>query len=113
MDRIVGKVGYPGTGEPDGPWRELQGRRGISPSRVTTRRVGDGLVLLDSESGRYFALDEIGTRAWSLLISAPSFQAAYDRLLDEFDVDPGVLHREMGTLVARLVADGLLEIARV
>lgn len=101
------------AGAPGGAWQALADWRGIAPARVTTRRVGEGLVLLDTETGRYFALDEIGTRAWSALVSAPSFRAAYDMLLTEFRVDPDELHRDMRTLVDHLVADGLLEIERV
>lgn len=101
------------VGEPGSAWQALTGRRGIAPAHVTTRRVGDGLVLLDNDTGRYFALDQIGTRAWSALVSAPSFRAAYDILLTEFHVDPDKLDRDMRTLVERLVADGLLEIERV
>ncbi len=78
-----------------------------------TRSVDDRLVLLNSESGRYFTLDAIGRRVWLSLTSEPSIQSAYDRLQAEFAVEPEHLRTDLIQLIERLQAQGLIEVHRV
>jgi hypothetical protein len=54
---------------------------------ILSRVVGTTIVLLDSTSGRCFALDDVGTRAWQALTASVSIQDAYDELLTEYQVD--------------------------
>ena len=82
----------------------------VIPRRVVTREVDGASVLLDTETGRYFTLDAVGTRIWALLSTTTSIEGAYDSLLNEFDVDPQTLRNDLDTLVEVLVAEQLLEI---
>ena len=66
-------------------------------------------VLLNLDSEIYFGLDEVGTRMWALLTTAPSVQAAYDALRTEFDVAPETLRSDLETLIGHLLEKGLLE----
>ena len=86
--------------------------RVIVPRGVVARAVGRSTVLLNSHSGRYFTLDEIGTRTWSLLTSSASIQAAFDTLMDEFAAEPDRLADDLEALVGRLNSLGLVEIER-
>lgn len=79
------------------------------PDRIVTRAVDDTLVLLDLDTGRSFTLDKVGTRAWTLLTSTPSVQAAYDTLLSEYQVDAEQLRRDLQTLIDTLHAKDLVE----
>lgn len=76
---------------------------------VVTRMVDGVAVLLDSVTGRYFRLDEIGSRAWSLLATTGSVERAYAALLAEYAVEPEQLRRDLDGLVAELHANGLLQ----
>jgi hypothetical protein len=67
-------------------------------------------VILNLNSERYFGLDEVGTRFLTLLSEADSIQAAYDSLLEEYDVEPEVLRRDLTALLDELVEQGLVEI---
>ncbi|HEV8396911.1 MAG TPA: PqqD family protein [Vicinamibacterales bacterium] len=78
-----------------------------SPS-VVFRQMDDGAVLLDLESGVYFGLDEVGTRVWTLLVEQKTPDAVCQVMLDEFDVDPGVLAEDVRRLVGELQQNGLL-----
>lgn len=82
----------------------------VVPRRVVARAVGKSTVLLNSQTGRYFTLDEIGTRAWSLMTTSASIHAASDALLAEFAAEPEQLARDLEALVEQLASLGLVEI---
>jgi hypothetical protein len=86
--------------------------RVVMPRGVVARAVGRSTVLLNSQSGRYFTLDEIGTRTWTLLTSSASIQAAYDTLMSEFTAEPDQLADDLEALLGRLNSLGLIEIQR-
>ena len=75
---------------------------------IVVREIDGELVLLDLASGQYFGLDPVGTRVWQLLAENPSLGDAFDRLLDEFDVDAATLQQDLLTLVDALAANGLV-----
>jgi hypothetical protein len=80
------------------------------PAHVLVRFLDKESVLLNIETERYFGLDETGTRMWQLVTVAPSVDAAYARLLDEYDVEAELLRTDLTELLTRLVENGLLEI---
>jgi Coenzyme PQQ synthesis protein D (PqqD) len=58
-----------------------------------------------------FGLDDVGTRMWALMTTAPSIQAAYyDALLAEYSVAPEVLRRDMEALLGEFLEHGLVEL---
>ncbi len=81
------------------------------PKDVLLSGVEGESVLLNLESERYFGLDEIGTRMFSVLTSSSSIQTAYETLLAEYDVDAELLRQDLITLVDQLMAQGLVVIA--
>jgi hypothetical protein len=86
----------------------------VSPGpRVTTRTVGGALVLLDAGTGQYFSLDLTGARAWTVLVSSASIAEAFETLLAEYQVEPAQLRADLEALIARLMAQGLIEVHRV
>ena len=85
--------------------------RVIVPSHVLVRFLDKESVLLNIETERYFGLDETGTRMWQLVTAAPSVEVAYQQLLEEYDVAPELLRDHFTELLARLVENGLLQVA--
>jgi hypothetical protein len=79
------------------------------PDDVLRSNLSGESVLLNLKSETYFGLDEVGTRMWEALTEAPSIQGAFDLLKDEYDVEPDQLRRDLGDLVEKLLAHGLLE----
>jgi hypothetical protein len=71
--------------------------------------MGDEAVLLNLRTELYLGLDAVGTRMWTLLHDAPTIQAAYESLLDEYDVDPERLRNDLGEFLAELVDQALVE----
>jgi coenzyme PQQ synthesis protein D (PqqD) len=84
----------------------------IASDCVVTRVVNGATVLLNTDTGRYFTLDDVGGRAWTVLTSSPSIEEARDRLLDEYAADPVDLMRDLETLIASLTEQGLVEVGR-
>jgi Coenzyme PQQ synthesis protein D (PqqD) len=84
--------------------------RVVVPSHVLVRFLDKESVLLNIETERYFGLDETGTRMWQLVTAAPKIEVAYQQLLDEYDVEPGLLRENLTDLLSRLVENGLLQV---
>jgi hypothetical protein len=77
---------------------------------VLVRFLDKESVLLNLETERYFGLDETGTRMWQAVTAAPSIDAAYQQLQNEFDVESDLLRLHLTELLGRLVDNGLLQI---
>jgi hypothetical protein len=80
------------------------------PDHVITRPVDDTTVVLDIDTGRSFTLDAIGTRVWTLLVSTPSAQTAYDTLLSEYAGDPIEVRADLESMIEELTTNRLLSI---
>lgn len=78
------------------------------PAAVLTNQVADESVLLSLDGGRYFGLDNVGTDMWRALTQGPTIQAAYERLLSEFDVEPATLRQDLALLIGQLVEHRLI-----
>jgi hypothetical protein len=80
------------------------------PADVLFRQLDQEAVILNLDSGLYFGLDAVGTDMWRALTASDSIEAAYEKLLDEYDVAPDTLRDDLGELVEKLAADGLLAV---
>ncbi len=80
------------------------------PPNVLVRFLDNESVFLNLETERYFGLDETGTRMWQLITAAPSIDAAFQQLRDEYDVEPEQLRANLAELLSRLIDNGLLQI---
>lgn len=80
------------------------------PQGVLFRDLDGEAVLLELDSGRYFGLNETGTRMWLLLQEHGSVEPALRAMLGEFDVAEDHLRREMLSFVDALCAQRLVEI---
>ena len=80
------------------------------PESVLFRELDGEAVLLNLDTEQYLGLDEVGTRMWTLLTTAPTVQAAYDALLAEYDVAPDTLRHDVEVLVGQMVEHGLVRL---
>jgi hypothetical protein len=79
----------------------LDSRVSISEDAVFRELEGEA-VIVHLESGMYFGLDPVGTRLWQLIDAHGGLQPVFDAALDEFDVEPDVLRRDLLQLVSDL-----------
>jgi len=84
--------------------------RVVVPSYVLIRHLDGESVLLNLETEKYFGLDGTGTRMWEIATRALSVEAAYEKLSEEFDVEPEVLRNHLAELLGQLVENGLLKV---
>jgi hypothetical protein len=82
------------------------------PDDVLISNLQDESVILNLDSERYYGLDSIGTRMLSVLTTSDSIEAAYNTLIQEYDVDDEALRRDLLALVESLVEQGLVQISR-
>lgn len=75
--------------------------------------VGGEVVLLNTLSNQYYALDEVGAHFWGLLTEGKTLRKAYASLLKEFEVKPAQLEQDLLELVAHLQENGLIEITEI
>ncbi len=81
------------------------------PAHVLYTLVGQDAVLLSTLTNKYYSLNEVGARFWSLLTKGKTLRQAYQMLLEEFEVEPPQLERDLLDLIGQLRGDGLVEIA--
>jgi hypothetical protein len=79
------------------------------PTNVFTRRFEEDVVLLDLDSGEYFALDPLGARLLDALVSGKTSNEFAAGIDGEFDVEEGRLRADLGALVAELLKRKLVE----
>lgn len=78
--------------------------------RVVWRELAGEAVLLDLDGERYFGLDEVGTRVWTLIEEPRALAEVHGALLAEYAVGADELWRDLVELVDRLVTAGLAEV---
>lgn len=79
----------------------------VSPE-VLFQEVDGETVLLDLQGESYFGLDKVGTRIWQLMQTHTDLQTIYDSMLEEFDVEPERLEKDLLTLLKDLTEEGLV-----
>ncbi len=75
---------------------------------VLACQVGTDVVLLNSTSGRYYALDEVGSRIFELIGSGHSLGAVHDILIDTYDAAPDVLWSDLVAFCTRMSSLGIV-----
>ncbi|HEY0514520.1 MAG TPA: PqqD family protein [Thermoanaerobaculia bacterium] len=80
------------------------------PDSVLFRDLDGEAVLLETATGRYYGLDEVGTRMWSLLHLHGEIEAVCRALLTEYDVPEERLREDLARLVEALAARGLVKL---
>ncbi len=75
---------------------------------VVSRTLDGEAVLLDLASSKYLGLNEVATRIWELMGAGQSLGEIRTALLDELDVSPDVLARDLDELVESMQKRGLI-----
>ena len=77
---------------------------------VFAQEVDDEMVILDMESENYFGLDEVGTSIWQAMQEYGTLQEVFDALLEQYDVEPEILEKDLSDFVEKLLESGLVEV---
>lgn len=69
-------------------------------------------MFLNLKSEKYFGLDPVGTRIWSLLAETQDVETTVQTMLREYDVEEVRLRQDVAALIFRMQERGLLEPSR-
>ncbi len=82
----------------------------IFADTVFAQEVDGEMVLLDMNSENYFGLDEVGTAIWQTMQEKESLKEVLEVLLEQYDVESGVIEKDLLDFADRLVESGLVEV---
>ncbi|REL33809.1 PqqD family protein [Rhodohalobacter sp. SW132] len=82
-------------------------------SRPLSSQVADELVMFDTESGKYYGLNNIATEVWNKIEEPVTVEELCRALTDEFDVTPQQCREDMLEFLPQLVEKGLIEVEKV
>lgn len=68
-------------------------------------------VLLNLDNEAYYGLDDVGTRIFAALQEANSIESAYQQLLEEYEVEPETLKKDLSDFIEKLLAQGLIRLS--
>lgn len=80
------------------------------PKDVVFREIAGEAVILNLQTGKYFGLDEVGTRMWQLLAQHNQIEPALNDLTEEYDTTKDQLQHDLLDLVDKLALQQLIEI---
>lgn len=80
------------------------------PDAVLFRDLEGEAVILETISGKYFGLNETGTRMWLLLQRHGEVATAYEKLLSEYQVNADRLQEDLFRFVELLASRRLVEL---
>lgn len=86
-------------------------RQATPSGDVLFQEVGGEAVLLNLGSEKYFGLDAVGMRVWTLLLEDARLQPVFDSMCAEYDVEPAALESDLLALVGTMAEAGLVNIA--
>lgn len=78
----------------------------------TSVDLDNQVVILGISSGKYYRLDDVGARVWSLLREPRKVSWIVESLLTEYDVERSRLEADLLDLLNDLAAEGLVEVHR-
>lgn len=78
---------------------------------VLFRELSGEAVLLNVETGNYFGLDEVGTRAWTLIREHKALSRVVGLMEAEYDVPRDALVSDLVALAKELSAHGLVRVS--
>lgn len=77
---------------------------------VPTTDIDGELGMMSIEKGKYFTLDEVGTRIWGILETPHSIKEIVDVLIQEYDVDFDTCANDVEELIEKLLQEDLIAI---
>lgn len=77
-----------------------------TPSRYEASAVDDELLLIDVDSGKFFALKEVGLRIWNLLDDESDLDLIASQLCEEYEVAPDHARQSVASFADSLVSAG-------
>ena len=75
-------------------------------------RVGDEIMMMSPEHGKYIGVNEVGARIWELIETPSDVATVYEELQREFEVSPEVCKAEVDSFLAEMEKHGAIVVNR-
>jgi hypothetical protein len=85
----------------------------VRADQVITQRVGDSTLLLHLETGRYFDLNEIGSRIWELADGTRPLSQIVATIRNEYEAPTDQVAGDVSALITEMVRARLVHIGMV
>jgi len=73
--------------------------------------VVDGkAVLMSVDNGKYYNMDDIGTRIWTMIETPTAVGAVCDQMVQEFEVERAVCEADVLVLLNKLLENDLIRV---
>jgi hypothetical protein len=76
---------------------------------VLSNSAGDTVILLHSETGEYYSLDEVGGRIWELADGTRTVAEIASALVEEFDAPLETIETDARRIFAELAREQLVD----
>lgn len=86
----------------------LESQQVIKAPDVLLQDLNGEAVLLNLANGLYYGLDENSFHMYKTLTSSSSVQAAYETLLQEYEIEPSQLKLDLEKFLDHLLENGLV-----
>ena len=84
----------------------------VGSPQVQAATCGDETVLLHVDRGRYYALNQVASRIWTLVCEGVPFAEIVDRICAEYDVARERGERDADMLIRQLISESLVQCER-
>jgi hypothetical protein len=75
-------------------------------------RVGDEIMMMSPEHGKYIGVNEVGARIWELIETPSDVITVCEELQREFEVSPEVCKAEVDSFLAEMEKHGAIVVNR-
>jgi hypothetical protein len=75
-------------------------------------RVGDEIMMMSPEHGKYIGVNEVGARIWELIEAPRDVDTVCEELQREFEVSPEVCKAEVDSFLAEMEKHGAIVVNR-
>ena len=71
-------------------------------------KIGDEIVLLTIESGKYFKVDTVGSRIWEIIKEPTTVKTLCNQLVEEYNTSPEQCQKDVMPFLEKLKEDQLV-----
>ena len=86
--------------------------RVLRSEAIDFAEIGDSIVMMDVDEGRYYELDPVGAKVWALIEPGPRVAEVYAALVAEYEVIPETCYGETRAFLDELSRLAVVEIRR-
>ena len=73
------------------------------------KEVGEQIVILNLDSGRYFSLNSTGTMIWSAILEKRSLDGIVEQLCASFEIDEATAREDAKTMIDDFLSRGIIQ----